>query len=481
MNINLYKFSKRNNSTKRPTGTGTQFSCYLKEPTSVVTPTIVTETTSNTFPDYNYAYIATFGRYYYITDIVSDGNLWYISCITDVLATYKTEIGNTDLYVLRSASDSNGKLMDMLYPALADYVVDRQTSVAYKTTQQKATPWEFNVQSGCFILGVMSNDASMGNIKYIAMNYSNMRSLCATLATDAVTSNNGFTDIINQIGQAMTKQLVDPLQYIKSANWIPLPYSTFASITAETTLNTGYLSFSGFEFKTLPSDGYWFGSLLAFQLNSHPQASRGSYLNSSPYTDRYLFAPPFGIIPLQNQNLVGNSYIAVNYRIDYITCAGDIFVYGTDDPDINNLNLSQNLITHITAQVGVPVTMTQAVRDYLGGITSAMQLAAGAASLDFGLIGGGIISSLASAQPRYSSVGGTGGIAGIAGSWALYSVFTKIADEHLEDIGRPLCKVKKPSALSGFIQARSGDVSISGTAGEQAEIANYLEKGFFYE
>ena len=481
MNINLYKFSKRANSTKRPTGTGTQYACYLKEPTSVVSPVIIIETTGNVFPDYNYAYIAAFGRYYFISDIVSDGNLWELSLTTDVLATYKTEIGNTDLYILRSASNSNGKVLDMLYPALADYTISRQTSSAYKTTQQKATPWEINVQSGCFILGVQSNDASMGNIKYIAMNYANMRSLCATLATDAVTGTNGFTDIINEIGQAMTKQLVDPLQYIKTANWIPLPYSTFTSITAETTLDTGYLTFSGFEFKTLPSDGFWFGSLLAFQLTNHPQVSRGVYLNGSPYTDRYLFAPPFGLIPLQNQNLVGYSYIAVNYRIDYISCAGDIFVYGTDDPDIGNVNLTQNLITHITAQVGVPVTMTQAVRDYLGGISSAMQLAAGAASLDFGLIGGGIISTLAAAQPRYSSVGGTGGIAGLSGTWGVYSVFTKIADEHLEDIGRPLCQVKKPSTLSGYIQARSGDVAISGTAGEQETIQAYLEKGFFWE
>ena len=481
MDINLFKFTKRENSTKKPTGTGTKYSCYLKDPTSIVNPTIVIETTGNAFPDYNYAYIATFGRYYFISDIVSNGLLWEISMRTDVLATYKTDIGNTDLYILRSAYASNGKVMDMLYPALAEFVIDRQASVTYKTTVADANPWEINVQSGCFILGVQSTDATMGNIKYIAMDYSNMRSLCSTLASSTVTAGNGFTDIINEIGEAMTKQIVDPLQYIKSANWIPLPYSIFDSVTASTTLDTGYLTFSGFSYKEIPAGQFWYGNLLAFQLTDHPQVSRGIYLNCSPFTERYFFAPPFGVIPLNNQNMVGYDYLAVNYRLDFISCAGDIFIYGTDDPDINNVNLADNLLTHVTAQVGVPVTMTQAVRDYIGGLNAAMQAALGIATMDFGLMGAGVYSSIAAAQPRYSSIGGTGGIAGLSGTWAVISVFDKVADEHLDDIGRPLCEVRKPSAIPGFIQARSGDVPISGTAGEQAEIQSYIEGGFFYE
>ena len=481
MNINLYKFSKRENSTKQPTGTGTQYSCYLKEPTSVVNPTIVIETTSNTFPDYNYAYIATFGRYYFISDIVSNGYLWEISMRTDTLATYKSAIGDTPLYVLRSSYESDGTIIDTYYPGKSSYSIDGRSSVNYLngTTPAMSTPWATVVSSGCFILGMQSIDANMGSIKYIAMNETNMRSLCATLASNAITTANGFTDIINEIGQAMTKQICDPLQYIKSAMWIPLPYSTF-DVTASTTLNTGYLTFSGFEYKDI-TGYFWTGGLLAYELANHPQVSRGTYLNDHPFTERYFFAPPFGIIPLNNNNIVGKAYIAVNYRLDMITGMGDINIFGTDDPQLNNVHLSENLISRISSQVGVPITMTQATHDFVGmlqGVATTMEgMLLGSAPMT----AGGIGNTLGTLRPRVSSTGGTGGIAGLAGTWRIYSVFTRIPDEHAEDAGRPLCKVRKPSAVPGFILARHGDVPISGTAGEQSEIQEYLEGGFFYE
>lgn len=479
MNINLYKFSKRENSTKQPTGTGTQYACYLKEPTSVVNPTIVIETTSNTFPDYNYAYIATFGRYYFISDIVSDGNLWEISMTTDVLATYKSVIGDTQLYVLRSAYEGDGAIVDSYYPGKASYSVDGRSSVTYQTTAAKSSPWTTTVSSGCFILGMQSVDANMGSIKYIAMDASNMQSLCATLASDAITTVNGFTDIINEIGQAMTKQICDPLQYIKSAMWIPLPYSTF-DVTPSTTLNTGYLTFSGFSYKDI-TGYFWTGGLLAYELADHPQVSRGVYLNDRPFTERYFFAPPFGIINLNTNNIVGYSYIAVNYRLDMITGMGDVNIFGTNDPQLNNVNLSENLICRISSQVGVPITMTQATHDYLGMITGIATAVEGMALGSQSMLSGGIGNTLSAIQPRVSSTGGTGGIAGLAGTWRIYSVFTRVPDDHPEDAGKPLCKVRKPSAVPGFILARHGDVPISGTAGEQAQIQQYLEGGFFYE
>lgn len=481
MNINLYKFSKRENSTKQPTGTGTQFSCYLKEPTSVVSPVIVIETTSNTFPDYNYAYIATFGRYYFITDIISDGNLWTISLQTDVLATYKSAIGDTYLYVLRSAYEGDGTLVDTYYPGKSSYTIDGSSSVDYNNgaTPHKATPWTTTVSSGCFILGMQSVDANMGSIKYIAMNSSNMQSLCATLASDAITGTNGFTDIINEIGQAMTKQICDPLQYIKSAMWIPLPYSTF-DVTESSTLNTGYLTFSGFAYKDI-TGYFWTGGLLAFSLPSHPQVSRGVYLNDKPFTERYLFAPPFGLLNINNNNIVGLSYIAVNYRLDMITGMGDVTVYGTNDPQTSNVHLTENAICRNSGQVGVPITMTQATHDYLGMITGVATAAEGMLLGSTEITAGGIGNTLGSLQPRTSSMGGTGGIAGLGGTWRLYSIFTAVPDDHPEDAGKPLCKVRKPSAIPGYILARHGDVPISGTAGEQAEIQRYLEGGFFYE
>lgn len=482
MKIYLFNnFSKRENSTKQPLITsGTQFDCTLKEPTSAIRPTvIISKNGSNTFQNYGYAYIPDFYRWYWITDMISDGPFWVYSMETDVLATYKAQIGAWPFYVLRSSAESNGKIVDGSYPGLADYVVDNTSSVTYSTTLHKSTPWNITPSSGCYILGMQSEDASMGSIKYIALSQSNMQALCHELATNAVTSPD-FD--FSQITQALTKQIVDPLQFIKSAIWIPLNYSIFGTLPDVTTLETGYMSFN-VTYKDISAGGYlWWGSLLAFPLADHPQVSRGIYLNGTPFTDRYLFAPPFGMININNENTVGHSYIAVNYRVDMITGMGDITVYATDDPKIENTSLTDNLITRVTAQVGVPITLTQAVTDFIGMVHGTIQAITGAALLSPTMMAGGLLNTLESKQPRLSSTGGTGGIAGLGMTWRLYSLFTKIASEDNADIGRPLCAVKTPSSIPGFIQVRQGDINLpNATSGEHAAVKEYLESGFWYE
>ncbi len=85
-------------------------------------------------------------------------------------------------------------------------------------------------------------------------------------------------------------------------------------------------------------------------------------------------------------------------------------------------------------------------------------------------------------QPKVAQLGGGGDYL----PWcndkpALLSDFYAIADEYNTDLGRPLCEVRKPSAVPGFLMCQDGDVPISGTAREAAAIRSYLEGGFFYE
>lgn len=482
MIVRFYNLSKRVNSTRRPSGNpAAEYDCYLKEDTSIIAPVLTINTDQLSVPAWNYAYIPDFGRYYHITDIRSDGRHWYVSMACDTLATYKSQIGAFSAYVLRSASASNGRISDGFYPGISQYSVDGQSSVEFGSTGRASTPWQQSVNSGFFVLGIHAQYGSMGSIKYIAVDPANMQKLCAALSNDSVTAANGFTAIIDEIGAAMTKQLVDPLQYIKSAYWFPLPYSIFSTLPTNTSLNAGYLSFSNVSYKDITTMLFW-GNLLAFPLVNHPQSSRGSYLNDAPYTERYMFAPPFGLIPINSANLQGFDYVAVNYRVDFVTGQGDLTFYGTDDPQLNNVNLSENLIGRQSAQVGLAVTMTQAVTDYVGMISGTGQAMAGAVMLSPDMLGAGLLNTLSAKMPRLQSVGGTGGLAGLAGTWRIYSVFNHIAAEHLEDIGRPLCAVRQLSTLSGFIQCRSGDVPLTGaTFAEREEVKTFLENGFFWE
>lgn len=92
MEIKLYTFSKRTNSTKRPTD-GTSFLVRLKERTDIYNPTFLLAENITQVKAYNYA---TYDNlYYYVENAVSAGNnLTEITCRLDAAATLKTEIGN---------------------------------------------------------------------------------------------------------------------------------------------------------------------------------------------------------------------------------------------------------------------------------------------------------------------------------------------------------------------------------------------------
>ena len=90
--ISLFKTASENNRVVKALTDEKQLSGELRNQTSVLNPTIRIESADN-ISGYNYCYISEFGRYYYITDIVSvRTNCWVISLRCDVLMSYKDEI-----------------------------------------------------------------------------------------------------------------------------------------------------------------------------------------------------------------------------------------------------------------------------------------------------------------------------------------------------------------------------------------------------
>lgn len=90
--ISLFKTDSENNRVVKTLTDEKQLSGELRNQTSVLNPSIRIESADN-ISTYNYAYISEFGRYYYITDIVSvRTNCWVVSLRCDVLMSYKDEI-----------------------------------------------------------------------------------------------------------------------------------------------------------------------------------------------------------------------------------------------------------------------------------------------------------------------------------------------------------------------------------------------------
>ena len=206
MDIYLTNFQKNENSTARvAAGSMTAFTGSIKNDCSVMNPVITLDMSAFNDGDiakFNWGYIPMFLRYYWVTDIKYIRGLWefYLSC--DVLATYRTEIYGSNLYVLRSYQQYDGSIIDNMYPVKAspDFQIDLLGDF-----------WPVpggNTDVGCYCIGVVSKVASYGSIQYYILSRTAMVVLITHLLDDSVITNNGFS--LDDASLALQKSLIDP-------------------------------------------------------------------------------------------------------------------------------------------------------------------------------------------------------------------------------------------------------------------------------
>ena len=96
----------------------------LKNDCSIINPVILAAITANAASSYNYIYIASFNRYYYINDAISirDG-ITELHCSVDVLMSFKTEILNNSAIIERSETEWNLYLNDGSFKTYANNIV----------------------------------------------------------------------------------------------------------------------------------------------------------------------------------------------------------------------------------------------------------------------------------------------------------------------------------------------------------------------
>ena len=145
----------------------------------------------------------------------------------------------------------------------------------------------------------------------------------------------------------------------------------------------------------------------------------------------------------------------------------------------------------LEAQVGVPVQLSQVSRDYVGAVSSilsgAASVTAGALAGPAGIAGGigagvGAIGDAVKAMtPRAQTMGSGGSYAQLLTDWRLDAQFFNVVDEDNTHNGRPLCEMRTPASLGGYMIIRDGDVAIPGTSAEDSRVRDYLQTGFYYE
>ena len=458
MVIEAYTFSKKMNSTAQPTGSGTQLTVHLKENTSVLNPHFFVH-------NYNFAhnYVKWGSRYYFVDDIISisDGMAEYV-CRTDVLATYKSDIGASSQYVTRAASTYDGDIVDMLYPTECDI-----TQVANSATQDPG--WNNVISDGCFVIGVMGKNAGQngGAVTYYAVKPSAIQAITNYLMDP---QNLNVSDISDELLEC----IFNPMQYIVSCLWFPFPL-----ILGSDPIHFGWwtITVPSGTCKELTEAVYTRN--ISFTIPKHPQAAaRGNYLNMPPFSRYLLNAGAWGIIPIENSLLLDDSSLDCFMNVDLYTGTGRFSIVGAQ---------AVTYVQEFIAQIGVPVQLGQnmlnqgALSNMLSGaggfITGALS---GNIAQMLGSGTGAIVSAAELSQSVPVTVGSNGSL-NFNNTFKLIGLFYKVVNDDNVQHGRPLCQVKTISSLSGYVLCENADLSTAGSPIEKDAIVSYMNGGFYYE
>ena len=465
MNITLYSFTKRKNSTKRPAD-GTTYTGTLKDNTSVVNPSVIFEFSA--FPAYNYAYIQEFARYYWITDKTHvANNVWIITMHVDVLASYKNEIGGSSKYVLRSAAAFDGTISDFKYPIKNTTHVSKQT---------KATGWDQLYTNDTFVLGIISPSGNTGALDYRVVNYNDFQSIRNQL----MAPQSGYYDAFlfsDQDIKNFAKLVSNPFQYFAVAREYPFAINTDPNPFVANITVGGYTIQGSFQLLFDPIVENTF----TFNISDHPEAAtRGRYLNFDPFTSRCLIWEPIGTVFLNNDLLINATKINATYTIDVftgfgkfiVTTEGGTEVYRTDFVAGMEVPLAQTTSNN-------PLKLINGIGDVAGAVVNGIT----------GNIGGAISSGLSAVGNAVGAgfgdlqgyKNGSGSILQNDDTIQFVELFKYTCDDNNAEYGKPLMATRTLSNLSGYILCADGEIETDGTEPEISEIETYLTGGFFYE
>lgn len=497
ISVSFGSFSKKRNSTKRPTSELSDTrSVTLKDLTSVDAPTFIL--TGNEF-DYNYAKWG--DRYYFIQDIRSVHNgLCEVDCVLDPLATIKDYILASTQYVLYSSSQGDTWLADTRIPVL------KSTNVA-----KSSATLPFINTNGIFILSVVGqgdSNTGVGGCEIFAVNKSTLNALISKISNwqtvafnnskalinpqsytgqDFGSAINTLNDTVASIGEALLDGSIIgnawqiAAQCIRSCIWVPFDITQFTGDSGRIYLGSMDTEQGGFRVDAKPFTG-------SFSVNIpwHYSDWRRSYCE-----DVYLFLPLVGMVGLSSDNLTHASSVTVKYSVtptdgtvSYQIIAGNEIIgsYGG--------NAATNYPIGINQQASAGEVLTTALHGIEHAVAEAvdggLNVATGAGELITGLTMATYDTKNVQMSTNLTTIGGIGGGSGV-GLDLNVTCYTVAHDTIInpsdmqQTMGLPTMKPMQLSNLTGFCQCANAHVDAPFMAHELDAVDFYLNSGFFIE
>ena len=516
--LNLYRMSKKDNSSGTPAGLSVNpiatVTGEFREPWDILEPVITVEDVAaggssvftRSYP-VNYVQIYTGAsdrnRLYWISRIVwiSD-KLLELHLTEDALGTWSAEIRSSTQYVLRTSD------LNMVNPYIPDDLrpmTSEQTRVVSDISA--SVPW-WGVEpvNGYYVIGVLSAGFSpQGSTCYYRLDADAFEDFREQMMSSTTWTGMQFTDI----EQNLYKSLFDPFQYITTCMWFPIcPDANVGGGISSIPLGWWSISLTGTN-KAYPIAHATYGDTISgiASLGGHPQDSvHSDYLRAAPYRQAVLYIPPFGSIPIDTSIFV-NPYtsqsINAMYRVDYITGLCMLRLVKSDGGVI---------VAEKTAALGVPIRVAQARQDFIGGVSSARDAVHGAARAIGGLAGGvaglasgsvsggfaglgraadgvvdaaiGIGNAAQAFSPAISSSGSDGSFLYTGMRCYCVTVSQHVVYVERDDYGMPMCQTALLSTLSAGSYAKMGNPHVTWggcTAAERIRIESVMASGIILE
>ena len=483
LTVNFWTFNKKENSTAIPSGNPTRtFSCTIKSDSGILSPVLEIGLGMDVNPAaWNYAQITSYYRYYRVTDWQWSDGLWLCSLEVDPLASWRSHIGNSSHYVLRSSYDHNINALDEFYPALSS------RPNYYTDTADFGFSQSFS--AGYYVIAIAAKGTGAGPVTYYVLTASEIADLVDYMLASPTDGADTWLDTFANMADILYRSIYSPFDYIKSCKWFP--------IGSQAQYNQ-ILRFGNYEAVNLQGQAMAIGALLGRNAAAWPSYTQSLDLPSNwltleakyrtpPYAHLYILFNPFGVIELNPMDFADATQIVLQLYPDYMSGDALLKIY-------KHVGSTDYFITQRTSKISVDISLTAATMDFsgvVGGILGAAGGIVGAATAETGVgaaIGaistaGGIASITAAAAPTMSaSIGGNvGGARSMDGIATLIYASTYFANEDNNDFGKPLLDTRTLNTIPGYIKCGDGHILIPGYADEIRRINEYLTEGFYYE
>lgn len=465
VDVKFFTAAKKPNSTLIPSG-GVSAQCLIFEPCSILNP--VLKIAGRDMSQFNYCYIPSFGnRYYFINNWEWRDAMWFCNCSCDVLATYRTSIGNSTQYVSRSSAKGNAGILDTAYVPYASPTILSTVSDSIWT-------------GGCYVVGTIGKTGT----EYYIIDSVGLTQLVNFAFSDQYA--NAILEGYEETYPELKAQL-NPLQYISSVRWFPINFEGEGGFP----ISLGWVTTPVSGIKIALDRGYSRG--ISLSVPKHPQGGVDSYLNLPPYAEYWLRFPPFGIVQLDSTAMAALTSIGCSVLVDARSGDASLRVHDQSDNTISLVHgrLGVDIqLAQITAPGWGTASTVKAVASGVAQVTGVLGQAAsqGAAGLVSGissLVGTAVdtVGSVASSKipSSITTGGGSGGAASFAGAIQLVGEFLPVVNKDNAGKGFPLCEMATISSIPGYIETYWPRLEIPALAEEIATIYRFMTGGFYFE